>query len=50
MIVRVDGLIQNYVRDRDMGDYIDDLWERIGDRLTEEGKRPEDMYPGPFEN
>ncbi len=27
-------LIENYVQDRDMGGYVDDLWSRIGTKLT----------------
>jgi len=30
-------LIQDYVQDRDMGGYIDDLWNRIGLNLTAQG-------------
>lgn len=30
-------LIQDYVQDRDMGGYIDDLWNRIGANLTARG-------------
>ena len=30
-------LIQDYVQDRDMGAYIDDLWSRIGADLTASG-------------
>jgi hypothetical protein len=30
-------LIQGYVQDHDMGGYIDDLWNRIGGNLTEQG-------------
>ncbi len=30
-------LIQGYVQDHDMGGYIDDLWNRIGRNLTEQG-------------
>ena len=26
-------LLEEYVRDRDIGLYIDDLWQRIGDKL-----------------
>ena len=27
-------LLEDYVRDRDVGAYIDDLWDRIGRKLT----------------
>ena len=27
-------LLEEYVKDRDIGLYIDDLWQRIGDKLT----------------
>ena len=30
-------LIEEYVRDRDLGAYIDNLWGRIGKRLKSEG-------------
>jgi len=30
----VRALIEEYVRDRDMGAYIDGLWERIGNKLA----------------
>jgi predicted DNA-binding protein len=30
-------LIRDYVQDRDMGAYIDDLWSRIGANLTAQG-------------
>ena len=28
-------LLEKYTKDRDMGAYIDDLWDRIGKRLVE---------------
>ena len=27
-------LLEDYVKNRDIGLYIDDLWQRIGDKLT----------------
>jgi predicted DNA-binding protein len=33
----VRGLIEEYVRDRDIGAYIDNLWGRIGKKLKSEG-------------
>lgn len=33
----VRGLIEEYVRDRDMGSYIDDLWDKIGKKLKSNG-------------
>jgi hypothetical protein len=30
-------LIEDYVQDRDMGGYVDDLWSRIGANLTSQG-------------
>jgi len=33
----VRGLIEEYVRDRDIGAYIDNLWGRIGKMLKSEG-------------
>ena len=33
----VRGLLEDYVRDRDIGSYIDDLWERIGGSLKSRG-------------
>ena len=30
-------LLEDYVRDRDIGSYIDDLWQRIGAKLTSRG-------------
>jgi hypothetical protein len=33
-------LINEYVKDRDIGAYIDGLWDRIGVKLTARGARP----------
>lgn len=30
-------LIENYIKERDIGSYIDDLWDRIGDKLSSNG-------------
>jgi len=30
-------LIENYIKERDIGAYIDDIWKRIGERLTSSG-------------
>ena len=36
-------LLEEYVKNRDIGAYIDDLWGRIGAKLTSRGLRPEDI-------
>jgi len=36
-------LIHDYVKERDIGAYIDGLWERIGTKLTARGIRPADI-------
>lgn len=36
-------LLEDYVKDRDIGAYIDDLWERIGGKLTSRGHTPKDI-------
>lgn len=36
-------LLEGYVRNRDIGSYIDDLWGRIGTQLTARGGRPADI-------
>jgi len=36
-------LIRDYVKERDIGAYIDGLWERIGTKLKERGVRPADI-------
>jgi predicted DNA-binding protein len=30
-------LLEDYVKNRDIGSYIDDLWERIGSKLSSNG-------------
>jgi len=37
----VRDLLRDYLRTRDMSQYIDSLWQRIGDRLRSGGARPE---------
>ena len=39
----VRGLIENYVRQRDMSSYVDSLWSRIGQRLKAGGSGPKDV-------
>jgi predicted DNA-binding protein len=34
-------LLEEYVKNRDIGQYVDDLWERIGGKLTSKGIGPE---------
>jgi predicted DNA-binding protein len=36
-------LLADYVRDRDIGAYVDNLWERIGGKLTARGVGPKDI-------
>ena len=36
-------LLEDYIRDRDIGSYIDDLWNRIGSKLTAQGFSPVDI-------
>lgn len=36
-------LLDDYIRDRDAGAYIDELWNRIGARLTESGRSQRDV-------
>ena len=33
-------LLEDYVRSRDIGSYVDDLWQRIGSKLTRRGVGP----------
>jgi len=33
----VRGLIEEYIKERDIGSYIDDLWNRIGKKLRSKG-------------
>lgn len=37
-------LLENYVRDRDISFYIDDLWERIGGKLKSRGYTLNDIH------
>ncbi|MCK4830850.1 ribbon-helix-helix protein, CopG family [bacterium] len=41
LIVR--ELLEDYVKNRDIGSYIDDLWDRIGTKLTSKGTKPEEI-------
>lgn len=36
-------LIEDYVRDRDISSYIDNLWERVGGKLTARRIKPQDV-------
>ena len=36
-------LLEDYVRDRDISSYIDDLWGRIGEKLTSRGLTSKDI-------
>lgn len=36
-------LIADYVKDRDLPAYVDDLWERVGDKLREKGYEKGDI-------
>jgi predicted DNA-binding protein len=36
-------LLEDYVKDRDIGLYIDDLWKRISTKLTSRGFGPRDI-------
>ena len=36
-------LIQDYLREKDIGTYIDDLWDRIGGRLRSKGINEKDI-------
>lgn len=36
-------LIEGYVRDRDISSYIDNLWERVGDKLAARRIKPQDI-------
>mgnify|MGYP006447549121 CR=1 FL=1 len=36
-------LLEEYVRDRDIGSYIDDLWGRAGKKLSSRGITPKDI-------
>ena len=39
----VRSLLEEYVRERDISAYIDDLWERIGTRLKTRGRSRKDI-------
>ena len=39
----VRGLLEEYVKTRDIDTYIDDLWDRIGGRLTSSGYTSHDV-------
>lgn len=36
-------LLEDYVRDRDIGLYIDDLWQRMGGKLASRGIRSKEI-------
>jgi len=36
-------LLENYVKERDMSSYMEDLWNRIGSGLKEQGVKPGDI-------
>jgi predicted DNA-binding protein len=36
-------LLEDYVRDRDVGSYVDDLWARIGGKLSSRGVTLKDL-------
>ncbi len=36
-------LLEDYVKNRDIGSYIDDLWERIGSKLSSNGIGPKEI-------
>jgi predicted DNA-binding protein len=36
-------LIEEYIKERDIGAYIDDLWNRIGERLRNKGVKQRDI-------
>lgn len=36
-------LIEDYIKERDIGLYIDDLWDRIGKKLRSKGVKPKDI-------
>jgi predicted DNA-binding protein len=39
----VRDLIEGYVKERDIGTYVDDLWNRIGGKLKSRGAKPKDI-------
>ena len=36
-------LLEEYVKSRDIGSYVDNLWERIGGKLVSSGVGPKDV-------
>ena len=40
---KVRELIEEYIKERDIGSYIDDLWDRIGVKLKTKGAKPADI-------
>jgi predicted DNA-binding protein len=36
-------LLESYVKNRDIGSYIDDLWDRIGAKIKKQGFGPDDI-------
>jgi len=36
-------IIEDYVKERDIGTYVDDLWRRIGKKLRSKGKKQGDI-------
>ncbi|MDZ7833433.1 MAG: ribbon-helix-helix protein, CopG family [Desulfobacterales bacterium] len=36
-------LVEAYVKDRDIGAYVDDLWNRVGNKLKAKGSGPDDI-------
>ena len=36
-------LLEAYVKDRDISAYVDDLWNRVGNKLKTEGSGPDDI-------
>lgn len=36
-------LLEDYVKNRDIGLYVDDLWQRIGDKLISRGVGPREI-------
>lgn len=37
-------LIEGYIKERDIGGYIDDLWNRIGGKLRSKGVKSRDVH------
>ena len=37
-------LIEDYLREKDIGTYIDDLWDRIGGKLRSKGIKQRDIH------